>query len=110
MVEDIKPKNLTPVLTFVVFKKAFDLVNREKLFDILKAYGIPDQIVTATVSMYYNTEARVCSPVGETNFFTIHVAVLQGDTLAPFLFIIALKYTVISAIEGYGDLGFTLNY
>ena len=35
--------------------------------------------------------------------------VLQSDTLAPFLFIIALKYTIRSAIEGYGDLGFTLN-
>ena len=84
-------------------------MNREKLFDILKAYGIPDQIVTATVSMYYNTEARVCSSDGETNFFTIHVVILHGDTEAPFLFIIALKYTVISVIEGYGDLGFTLN-
>lgn len=91
------------------FKKAFELVNREKLFDILKAYGIPDQIVTAIVPMYYSTEAKVCSPDRETNFFTIHAGVLQSDTLAPFLFIIALKYTIRSAIEGYGDLAFTLN-
>ena len=80
MVEDIKAKNLTYVLTFVDFKKAFDLMNREKLFDILKAYGIPDQIIIATVSMYYNIEAKVCSPDGETNFFTIYAGVLQGDT------------------------------
>ena len=34
--------------------------------------------------------------------------VLQGDSLAPFLLIIALDYAMRSAIEGYEDLGFTL--
>ena len=53
----MKAKNLTPVITFVDLKKAFDSVNREKWWDILKAYGIPDQKVSARVSMYYNTEA-----------------------------------------------------
>ena len=76
------------------FKKAFELVNREKLFDILEAYGIPDQIVTAIASMYYNTEAKVCSPDGETNFFTIHAGVLQSNTLAPFLFSIKIHNTI----------------
>ena len=74
------------------------------MFEILKAYGILNQIVLARASMYYNTEAIVCSPGGETDFFTFHAEVLQGDTLAPFVFIIALDY----AIEGYEDLGFTL--
>lgn len=73
-----KAKNLTPMhsykanLTFVEIKKPFELVNREKLFDILKTYSIPYQIVTAIVSMYKNIEAKVCSPDRESNFFTIH--------------------------------------
>ena len=58
--------------------------------------------------MYYNTEAIICSPGGETDFFAFHAGVLQGDTLAPFVFIIALDYAMRSAIEGYEDLGFTL--
>ena len=90
------------------FKKAFDTVNRDKMFEILKAYGILNQIVLARASMYHNTEAIVCSPGGETDFFAFHAGVLQGDTLAPFVFIIALDYAMRSAIEGYEDLGFTL--
>ena len=78
---------------------ATDSVNREKLFDILKAYGIPVQIVSAIVSMYYNTEAKVCSPDGETNFFTIRAGVLQVDALAPVLFITALKYAMRSQLK-----------
>ena len=78
------------------------------MFEILKAYGILNQIVLARASMYYNTEAIVCSPGGETDFFAFHAGVLQGDTLAPFVFIIALDYAMRSAIEGYEDLGFTL--
>ena len=58
--------------------------------------------------MYHNTEAIVCSPGGETDFFAFHAGVLQGDTLAPFLLIIPLDYAMRSAIEGYEDLGFTL--
>ena len=73
---------------------ATDSVNREKLFDILKAYGIPVQIVSAIVSMYYNSEAKVCSPDGETNFFTIHAGVLSSV-----LFIIALKYAMRSQLK-----------
>ena len=90
MVEGIKAKNLTAVLTFVDLKKAFDSVNRDRLFDILKAYGIQDQIVSVIASMNHNTgRAKVFSPNGETDFFAIHAGVLQGGTLAPFLFIIA---------------------
>ena len=90
------------------FKKAFDSVNRDKMFEILKAYGILNQIVLARASMYYNTEAIVCSPGGETDFFAFHAGVLQDDTLAPFVFIIALDYAMRSSLEGYEDLGFTL--
>ena len=42
------------------------------MFEILKAYGILNQVVLARASMYYNTEAIVCSPGGETDFFAFH--------------------------------------
>ena len=90
------------------FKKAFDSVNRDKMLDILKAYGILNQIVLARALLYQNNEAKVCSPGGETDFFAFHAGILQGDTLAPFLLIIALDYAMRSAIEGNEDLGFTL--
>ena len=44
----------------------------------------------AIIMLNKNTEAIVHSPDGDTNFFNIVAEVLQGDTLAPYLFIISL--------------------
>ena len=57
--------------------------------EILKAYGIPLETVNAISLLYKNTTAKVISPDGDTSFFPIHAGVLQGDALAPYLFIIA---------------------
>ena len=101
LVEGIKAKHLKPVLTFVDFKKAFYSINRKKMLEILRAYGIPHTIVTAIGAMYKDTTAHVRSPDGETESFTILAGVLQGDTLAPYLFIIALDYALRMATEGF---------
>ena len=49
--------------------------------------------------MYANTIAKVISQDG----------VLQGDTLAPFLFIIVIDYILRVTVEGHESLGFTLH-
>ena len=43
--------------------------------------------------MYENTSAFVVTPEGNTDIFQVDTGVLQGDPLAPFLFIICLDYT-----------------
>ena len=42
---------------------------------------------------------QVLKPDGETDFFEVIAGVLQGDTLAPFLFIIALDYALREATK-----------
>ena len=59
--------------------------------------------------MYTNTKAKVVSPDGETDLFDITAGVLQGDTLAPFLFVIVLDYAMRKAMAGSEEeLGFTI--
>ena len=45
---------------------------------------------------------------GDTKFINISGGVLQGDTLAPFLFIICLDYVLKKALDRNNDLGFNL--
>ena len=59
--------------------------------------------------MYTNKKAKVLLPDDETAVFDIIAGVLQGDTLALFLFIIALDYAMRQAIDGRKEeLRFTL--
>ena len=97
------------MITFIDFKKAFDTVHRGKMIKILRAYGVPEKVIQAVAAGYAKTRAKVLSPDGETEYFDILAGVLQGDTLAPYLFILTLDYSLRRAICGREEeLGFTL--
>ena len=66
---------------------------------ILLAYGIPQETVAAITILYRNTKVKVRSPDGDTEYFDIVAGVLQGDTLAPYLFIICLDYVLRTSID-----------
>ena len=66
---------------------------------ILLAYSLPKETVAAIIMLYKNTNAKVCSPYGHTDYFKIVAGVLQGDTLAPYLFIIFLDYMFRTSID-----------
>ena len=47
-------------------------------------------------------------PDGDTEYFDIVAGVLQGDTLAPYLFIICLDYVLRTSIDKIRENGFEL--
>jgi len=56
---------------------------------ILLVYQIPQEIIVSAIMILYNhSSAMIRSPDGDTEFFEVIAGVLQGDTLAPYLFII----------------------
>ena len=75
---------------------------------ILLAYGQPKETVAAIMMLSRNTKVKVRSPNGDTDYFDIVAGVLQGDTLAPYLFIICLDYILRTSIDKIKENSFKL--
>ena len=70
--------------------------------------NIPKETAAAITILYRNTKVKVRSPDGDTEYFDIVAGVLQGDTLAPYLFIICLDYVLRTSIDKIKENGFEL--
>ena len=75
---------------------------------ILLAYGQPKETVATITILCRNTKVKVRSPDGNTEYFDIVAGVLQGDSLAPYLFIICLDYVLRTSIDKIRENGFGL--
>ena len=98
LIEGVKDNNIDAIFIFIDFKKAFDTMHLGKILLILKAYRIPEELVTTISIMYEDTSSKVITPDGETEIFSILAGVLQGDILAPCLFVI--DYIMRKALTG----------
>ena len=91
-------------VTFINFKKAFDSINREVMFAVLQHYGIPEPLVNSIGALYNNSKSAVMVDGNISEPFEASTGVLQGDFLAPFLFIILVDY-LLKKVTSDLDLG-----
>ena len=109
VIEGVRSHNQKAIIVFVDFKKAFDSIHRGKMMEIVRKYGVPSKLVDAIDQLYKETYASVLSPDGLTEKFEIKAGVLQGDTLAPYLFAIVVDYAMREAIKNdEQNLGFQI--
>ena len=71
---------------FIDYAKAFDCVDYNKLWKILKITGIPDHLTYLLRNLYAGQEATVRTGHGTTDWFQIGKEVHQGCILSPCLF------------------------
>ena len=76
---------------------------------ILLAYNIPKCLVVAIMSLYKGAQVKVSTQFRLSDEpIDLSVGVLQGDTLAPYLFIIVIDYIMRNALKDKKHLGFQL--
>ena len=77
---------------FIDYAKAFDCVDHNKLWKILKEMGIPDQLICLLRNLY-----AVKTGHGTTDWFQIGKGVRQGCILSPCLFNLYAEYIMRNA-------------
>ena len=97
VMEAFQSYQLPLIITFIDFKKAFDSINRKAMFAILRHYGIPEKLVNAIGVLYSDSKSAVMVDGNISEPFNVTTGVLQGDVLAPFLFIIMIDYLLQNA-------------
>ena len=82
---------------FIDYSKAFDCMDHNKLWKILKDMGIPDHLTCLLRNLYAGQEATVRTGHGTTDWFQIGKGVHQGCTLSPCLFNLYAEYIMRNA-------------
>ena len=79
------------------YAKAFDCVDHNRLWKILKAMGIPDHVTCLLRNLYAGQEATVRTGRGTMDCFQIGKGVCQGYILSPCLFNLYAEYVMQNA-------------
>ena len=82
---------------FIDYAKAFDCVDHNKLWKILKEMGIPDHLTCLLRNLYADQEATIRTGHGTTDWFQIGKGVRQSCILSPCLLNLYAEYIMRNA-------------
>ena len=82
---------------FIDYAKAFDCMNNNKLWKILKEMGMPDHLTCLLRNLYAGQDATLRTGHGTTDWFQIGKGVHQDWILSPCLFNLYAEYIMRNA-------------
>ena len=92
-----KAREFQKNICFISYTKAFDCVDNNKLWNILKEIGIPDHLTCLLRNLFAGQEATARTGQGTTDWFQIGKGVCQGCILSPCLFNLYAEYIMRNA-------------
>ena len=94
IMEKVKEFQKNIYFCFIDYAKAFDCVDHNKLWKILKEMGIPDHLNCLLRSLYADQEATVGTGHGKPDWFQIGKGIRQSCILSPCLFNFYAEYSM----------------
>jgi hypothetical protein len=87
-------------ITFVDYAKAFDSLDREVLWQLMRHYGIPEKYIHLIRNSYTGMTSRVVHEGQLSESFPVTTGVRQGCLLSPFLFLLAVDWIMKETTKG----------
>ena len=79
-------------VNFIDYEKAFDSVDRETLWKLLRHYGVPQKIISLIRCTYQEMSCRIAHAGQLSDSFEVKTGVRQGCLLSPFLFLLVIDW------------------
>ncbi|KAL4084353.1 hypothetical protein QTP88_028176 [Uroleucon formosanum] len=89
---------------FIDFKKAYDSIHRESLYNIMYEFGFPKKLIALTKMCMENTKYRVRTRNITSETFTVETGLKQGDALSLVLFNLTLEKVIRVLQDNEGGL------
>ncbi|XP_062587192.1 uncharacterized protein LOC134248835 [Saccostrea cucullata] len=87
-------------VNFIDYEKAFDSVDRETLWKILRHYGVPEKLVSLIPKTYQGMICRVAHAGQMSDSFEVKTGFRQGCLLSPFLFLLVIDWIMRTTTSG----------
>ncbi|XP_062610980.1 uncharacterized protein LOC134272831 [Saccostrea cucullata] len=87
-------------VNFIDYEKAFDSVDRETLWKILRHYRVPEKLVSLIRNTYQGMIYRVTHAGQMSESFEVKTGVRQGCLLSPFLFLLVIDWIMRTTSAG----------
>jgi hypothetical protein len=84
-------------VNFIDYEKAFDSIDRQTLWKLLRHYGIPEKITNIIRNSYEGMTCRVVHGRQLTRAFQVKTGVRQGCLLSPLLFLLVIDWIMKSS-------------
>lgn len=87
-------QNLSLHIMFIDFMKAYDSIERRKLYEAMNKLSIPGKLIRLTRMTLTDTQNKVAAEGGISHSFRGRIGVRQGDPLSTVLFNIVLEAVI----------------
>ena len=92
--------NSTLNINFIDFEKAFDNVDREILWKLLRHYRVPDKIISLIQCAYKDLSCKIAHAGQLSESFEVKTGVRHGCLLSPFLVLLAIDWIMKTTTTG----------
>ena len=90
---------------FIDFRAAFDSVDREQMYHLMKHYGLPQKVINIIRNSYDGFKCRVKAEGEKRRLFDVRTGVRQGDVWSPIPFGLVINYILANSVHGGLDIG-----
>ena len=94
-------------MCFIDFIKAFDSLDRESMWKLLKHYGVPQKIINIILALYDGCQCSVIHRGKLSPAFPVSTGVKQGCLLSPIIFTLAVDWIMKQSTRGRNGIQWT---